>query len=278
MKLIENRTMDEERALFGMEDLVVRNCRFSGPADGESALKKCKGIVVEDSLFNLRYPLWHDDGVTLSNVEMTEDCRAAVWYSRNIDVRDSRLHGIKVFRECDNVSVSGSDIRSFEYGWKVNGFRMDSCPVYSEYAFLYSSDVELRNVTMTGKYYLQYVRGLVLDHCSIVTKDALWETEDVYVRDSVLEGEYLAWYSKNVTFENCLIKGTQPLCYCKNLKLVNCRVEEADYCFEESEVDADITSPVLSIRNPRSGTIVLPSAGEIIQDAPGSHALVRLRG
>lgn len=278
MTVIENLAMDEERALFGREGLLVRNCRFSGPQDGESALKKCRDIIVEDSLFALRYPLWHDDGVTLRNVEMTEDCRAAAWYSRNIRVERSRLKGIKVFRECGNVSVSDSYISSFEYGWKVRGLRMENCPLHSEYAFLSSSDVELSHVDMTGKYYLQYVKGLVLDHCSIVTKDALWETEDVYVRDSVLEGEYLAWYSKNVTFENCVIRGTQPLCYCKNLKLRNCRVEEADFSFEESDVEAEITSPVLSIRNPRSGFITLPGAREIIQDDPESRAVIELRG
>ena len=39
MNLIENMTMDGERALYGSSDITVRNCRFDGPADGESALK-----------------------------------------------------------------------------------------------------------------------------------------------------------------------------------------------------------------------------------------------
>ena len=277
MTVIEDQSLDEERALFAMSDLLVRNCRFSGPADGESALKKCKDITVEDTLFDLRYPLWHDDRVLLRNIEMTENCRAAIWYSRNISVENSRLNGIKVFRECSNINVSDSSIQSFEYGWKVDGFRMARCPVESQYAFLCSTDITLDRVTMTGKYYLQYVSNVTLDHCSIDTKDALWEAEDVYVRDSVLSGEYLAWYSKRLTLENCLITGTQPLCYCKDLRLIHCKVVEADYCFEESEIEADITSPVLSIRNPRSGTVTLPSAGNLIQDDPESKARIVLR-
>ena len=40
MNLIENMTMDEERALYGSSDITVRTCRFDGPADGESALKE----------------------------------------------------------------------------------------------------------------------------------------------------------------------------------------------------------------------------------------------
>jgi hypothetical protein len=92
----------------------------------------------------------------------------------------------------------------------------------------------------------------------------------VTVKDSVINGEYLAWYSENVTFINCTIRGTQPLCYCKGLKLINCRMEECDLAFERSDVEAEITTPVISIKNPLSGHISVPAAGEIIRDIPGA--------
>ena len=47
MKIIEKQSFDEERALYGSEDVIVRNCRFDGPADGESALKECSNIEAE---------------------------------------------------------------------------------------------------------------------------------------------------------------------------------------------------------------------------------------
>ena len=56
MTTIQNQTFDQERALYGSRDLLVRNCSFNGPADGESAFKECAGIQVEHSFFNLRYP------------------------------------------------------------------------------------------------------------------------------------------------------------------------------------------------------------------------------
>lgn len=56
MNTIVNRTFDEERALYGTENLSVVNCSFDGPADGESALKECRNIEVQNSYFNLRYP------------------------------------------------------------------------------------------------------------------------------------------------------------------------------------------------------------------------------
>ena len=36
----ENRQYDEERALYGINNAKIRNCKFDGPADGESALKE----------------------------------------------------------------------------------------------------------------------------------------------------------------------------------------------------------------------------------------------
>lgn len=60
--------------------------------------------------------------------------------------------------------------------------------------------------------------------------------------------------------------GTQPLCYCKNLKLINCEMMNTDLAFEKSQVEATVTTPVLSIQNPLSGRITVPSVGEIIRD------------
>lgn len=86
------------------------------------------------------------------------------------------------------------------------------------------------------------------------------------MRNSVVKGEYLAWYSENVTFERCTILGTQPLCYCKGLRLMDCTMEDTDLAFEKSEVEATILSPVVSIKNPYAGRICVPAVGEVIRD------------
>ncbi len=62
MKKYENQTFDAERALYALRSGLVSNCSFQGPADGESALKECENITVENCLFGLRYPLWHLNG------------------------------------------------------------------------------------------------------------------------------------------------------------------------------------------------------------------------
>ena len=41
---------------------------------------------------------------------MTELCRAALWYSNDIEIIDTKLHGIKALRECGKMKMKGCDI------------------------------------------------------------------------------------------------------------------------------------------------------------------------
>ena len=275
MDCVRKQTLDAERALYGTGPLLVKECRFDGPADGESPLKECRNITVEDCFFNLRYPFWHDRGLCIQNSELTPQCRAALWYSENIVIRYTRLHGIKALRECRNVRMQDCEIRSPEFGWSVNGLAMERCTAESEYFMLRAENLRFQKVEMKGKYSFQYIQNSVFDNCVFDTKDAFWHAKNVVVKNSVVKGEYLGWYSENVTFDHCRIIGTQPLCYCRNLVLIDCEMEQTDLAFEKSEVQATLTSPVLSVKNPASGCITAPSVGEIIRDDPASHGIVK---
>lgn len=272
MRLIENRSFDEERALYGESDIRAVNVRFDGPADGESAFKECGNIRAEKCYFNLRYPLWHCENTEVADSEMTELCRAAVWYSKGIKITGTKMLGIKALRECENVEISDCVIASPEFGWSVNGIKMRNTNAESEYFMMRSKRLDFKNVRLTGKYSFQYIEDSVFDNCVFDTKDAFWHAKNVIVRNSVVNGEYLAWYSDNVTFENCEISGTQPLCWCKGLNLVSCSMNGADLAFEKSDVHAEITSPMISVKNPYSGKITVPSIGEIIRTDPHSLA------
>ncbi len=268
MNVIQNMTFDEERALYGSNDVLVKDCSFDGPADGESAFKECADVQVEHSFFNLRYPFWHNHGLKIHDSEMTELCRAALWYSDHIEITDTKLHGIKALRECSQVKMHGCDIVSPEFGWSVQDIDMEDCDAESEYFMMRSKNLHFDNVRMKGKYSFQYIEDSVFENCVFDTKDAFWHAKNVIIRNSIVKGEYLAWYCEKVTFENCRIMGTQPLCYCKGLKLINCEMLDCDLAFERSEVQADITTSVLSIKNPLSGRIIVPAVGEIIRDIP----------
>ena len=274
MQIIENQTFDEERALYGSHEIELRNCRFDGPADGESALKESGKILVEDCFFNLRYPFWHDTDLTITGSELTPLCRAALWYSEHVKIENTKLHGIKALRECSDVVMSGCDIVSPEFGWSVRGINMTGCSAESEYFMLRSERLHFDNVRLKGKYSFQYITDSVFINCNFDTKDAFWHAKNVVIKDSIIKGEYLAWYCENVTFENCTIIGTQPLCYCKGLKLIDCRMENCDLSFEKSDVEANILSSVDSIKNPHSGRIIVPSLGELIMDDPEAKGMV----
>ena len=271
MTTIQNQTFDQERALYGGQDLLVQNCSFDGPADGESAFKECSGIQVERCFFNLRYPFWHDHGLTIRDCELTDKCRAALWYSDHVTIEDTKLHGIKALRECSDAVLKNCDIISPEFGWNSHRVTMEECTAQSEYFMMRGTDLHFRNVTFQGKYSFQYIENSVFGHCSFDTKDAFWHAKNVVVRDCVVKGEYLAWYCENVTFDHCTIIGTQPLCYCKGLTLIDCKMVDCDLAFERSEVQAAVTTPVVSIKNPLAGSrITVPAVGEIIRDSPGA--------
>ena len=270
--------LDEERALYGSDGALILNCRFDGPADGESALKESRNIEVRNSFFNLRYPFWHDTGLKISDCELTALCRAALWYSEDIEIDDTKLHGIKALRECRNVRIKASDIISPEFGWSTTGLEMRDCSAEGEYFMLRAGMLDFKRVNMKGKYSFQYISDSVLEDCSFDTKDAFWHARTVVIRNSVVKGEDLAWYCENVTFENCTIIGTQPLCYCKNLKLIGCRMIDADLAFEKSEVEAEILTEVESIKNPREGRITVKALGELIMDDPLAKGQVIVEG
>lgn len=266
MEIIENKTFDAERSLYGSDGVIVRNCTFSGPADGESAFKESQNIEISDCSFDLRYPFWHDKNVKAERIYLSELCRAAIWYTNDMYIKDSRLHGIKAARECKDISLIGCDIISPEFGWRTDGFKINDCKLESEYAFFGCKNMVIDALQMKGKYSFQYVENATIRNSVLDTKDAFWHSKNITVYDSVVKGEYLAWYSENLRLVRCKIIGTQPLCYCKGLILEDCETENCDLAFELSEVNATIKGDIISVYNPLSGKVYADSIGEIIRD------------
>ncbi len=278
MNTYENLTLDQERALYGIQNTSVVRCLFDGPADGESALKETKGLHIEDCDFHLRYPMWHMDDSVLVNCRMTETCRAALWYDKNLVIRSSVLGGIKAVRECDDTTITHSQMNSTEFGWYCRRLTVNHSELTSEYPFLNSSNMQFDHFTMTGKYSFQYCTDVVIRHSNLKTKDAFWHAKNVRVEDSVIQGEYLGWYSENLHLIRCKIIGTQPLCYCKNLILEDCEMQDADLCFERSSVQATVNGHIISVKNPLPGSRILAdSIGETILEEGFKNCTVATR-
>lgn len=257
---------DEERALYGVKQAEIVDSKFEGPADGESALKEAREILVKDTLFALRYPLWHVRNGVLENCTMTDTCRAALWYDEGIVVKDSSLFGIKALRECKNVVLDGVKIVSEEFAWRCHGLSVENCTLESVYPFFESKNLAIEKLKMKGKYSFQYVEGAYIYGSVLDTKDAFWHSKNVTVVDSVIRGEYLGWYSENLKLIRCRIIGTQPLCYCKGLILEDCETEGCDLAFERSEVNAKIVGHIDSVKNPLKGKIWAGEIGTLIME------------
>lgn len=267
MKQILNQTFDEERALYAIRDAAVENCRFIGPADGESAFKEAADIVVRECDFHLRYPFWHTARAQVTSIRMHETCRAPLWYAEDISIEKSVLHGPKALRECANISLRASDISSVEFGWFCRDITVEDSSLSGEYLFLHSKNLTLRNVSLKGKYSFQYCENIEIYDSVLDTKDAFWESKNVTVYNSTVSGEYLAWYAKGIRFVNCRIAGTQPLCYARGVALEDCTMEGCDLSFEYSEVACNVKGKIDSVKNPLAGSTVTADAiGEIILD------------
>ncbi len=78
---IENKEFSGERPLFGSKDVVLRGVTIH---TGESALKECADVEAYNCRFEGRYPFWHNDNFIIDGCTLTVDCRAPLWYSRNM--------------------------------------------------------------------------------------------------------------------------------------------------------------------------------------------------
>ena len=95
MKKIVNQNFPNERDLYNASNLTLENCSFKGEEDGESALKECKNVTLNNCVMDLRYPLWHAKKIVMQNCEQTVNCRASLWYVNNLIINNCLFNGIK---------------------------------------------------------------------------------------------------------------------------------------------------------------------------------------
>lgn len=263
---IENKTFDEERALYGSKFIHCVNCKFDGPQDGESAFKECNNIRLSNCELNLRYPIWHTSNCIMDDCRMPETCRASLWYDKNVTAKNCQMHGIKAFRECEGIQLEHCDVLSEEFMWNCKNIQIKNTTIQSVYPFMNCQNMEISQIHMTGKYCFQYSSNIVIRDSFVDTKDAFWHGTNITIYDSVVKGEYLAWYSKGLHLIRCKIEGTQPFCYADGLVLEDCEMKNTDLSFEFSNVHATIKGEIESVKNPKSGSIEADSIKTIIYD------------
>ena len=91
MNVITNKTFDEERALYGAQQLMVADCKFDGPSDGESAFKEGRGLTVRRCFFDTKDAFWHAKNIMVRNSVVKGEYLA--WYSENITFENCKIIG-----------------------------------------------------------------------------------------------------------------------------------------------------------------------------------------
>ncbi len=266
MKEIKDKEFEGERPLFAEHDLLLDHVSIG---TGESSLKRCNNIVAKNCVFNGKYPFWHSNTFYVEHCTFKEGARAALWYSKNCVMKDCTVEAPKMFRMMMDIDVADSIFTNAqETLWDCSDIRLRNVKMYNcDYLFMHSHNIDIDRYEHHGNYSFQYCTNSIIRNAVIHSKDAFWNTSNLTIIDSELHGEYLGWYSKDLTLINCHISGTQPLCYIDNLTMINCTLaEDSDLAFEESKLNAEIASEIVSVKNPRKGIIKAKRIGEIILD------------
>lgn len=266
MQQIRNTHFEGERPLFATHNLQLENVAIH---TGESALKECSNIEAVNCRFEGKYPFWHTDGFVVKNCFFTEGARAALWYSKDLQMMDTVVEAPKMFRDMEGIRLENVQLpNAQETLWHCRNVELKNVQIdKGDYLFMHGENIRVEALTLNGGYTFQYCSNVEVRNAIINSKDAFWNTENVTIYDSKLNGEYLGWHSKNLRLVNCHISGTQALCFAHDLVMENCTMDDsADLCFEHSTLQAQINSPVHSVKNPRSGVITAQSYGEIIID------------
>lgn len=264
--VISNTFFEGERPLFATDNLRLENVKFY---PGESAVKQCNNVEAYKCEFLGKYPFWHNDNVLIEDCLFTMYSRAAIWYTKNIRMINTRVEAPKMFREVDGLYLENVQIpNAGETIWNCRNIKLRNVEAHSgDYIFMNGKNIDIEDFYLQGNYSFQGTKDVVIRNARLDTKDAFWETENVTVYDSQISGEFLGWHSKNLRLVNCKISGTQPLCYATDLIMENCTMDETcDLAFEYSTLHAEINSNVLSIKNPKGGSIKAKNISEIIID------------
>ena len=267
METIVDREFGGERPLYNRHGLRLERVTIHA---GESSIKEGSDIEAYDCRFEGKYVFWCCERFLAAGCHFTEGARSSLWHSRGMELRDCRQEAPKMFRESADIRLRRVVMpHAQETFWSCEGIDIADVEAHeADYIFMNCSDVKVRNFKLFGNYAFQHARNVEIHDSDLQTKDSFWESENVTVYDSFINGEYLGWHSKNLRLVRCRIGGTQPLCYADGLVLEDCTFEpDADLALEYSDVQATIRGHVVSIKNPRTGSIQVDSCGELILDS-----------
>ena len=155
-----------ERPLYCKHDLYLENVKIHR---GESALKETSNITAVNCVFEGKYPFWCCENFVVKNCLFTGGARAALWYSRNLEMTDTYVDAPKMFREMDGIRLKNVQIPgAAETLWHCKNIELDNVSAdHADYIFMHCSDVKINNFRLDGNYSFQYCKNVEI-HDSIL--------------------------------------------------------------------------------------------------------------
>lgn len=261
----ENQYFEGERPLFGEHGASLRDVTFG---EGESPLKEGRDLDLDRVVFKWKYPLWYCRHVTAANVMFEEMSRSGIWYTDDVTVSDSTIQAPKQFRRCHGVRLKNVHFSDAEETlWTCSNVDIENVTVRGDYFGKDCIGVKVSHMDLIGNYVFDGGSDIEVSDSKLMSKDAFWNCENVTLRNCFIDGEYLAWNTRNLILENCVIESDQGLCYVEGLTMRNCTLIHTDLAFEYcSDIDAQVSSNVESIKNPINGVIRVEGVDELIMD------------
>lgn len=265
MKQINEEILTGERSLFKANNTSITHSIFK---NGESPLKEVQNVTVENSVFAWKYPLWYASDATVNGSLLQNDARAGIWYTNNITMQNTTIAAPKTFRRSNHIHLEHVDMpNAAETLWACNHVALHDVSANGNYFAMNTVNLQANNFRLVGDYSFDGCKNIEMRNAQLLSKDSFWNCENITVKNSTIAGEYIGWNSKNLTFENCTIESLQGFCYIDGLKLINCRLLNTNLAFEYcANIDIQVTTDIISIKNPINGVIRAASIGKVIFD------------
>jgi hypothetical protein len=264
-KILKNQTYYGKRILYGLKDAHLDGIVFG---QGESPLKESRNLQLTKTIFQWKYPLWYAENIAVDHAIFEDMSRSGIWYTKNIKISNSALQAPKLFRRASQIKLENVHFsNAAETMWSCQDIEISNSQINGDYFGKDSQNIKLDHVSLIGNYAFDGGKNIEVHNSTFMSKDNFWNCENVTIYDSILNGEYLAWNTKNLTLVNCLIESDQGLNYIDHLTMRNCRLFNTDLAFEYVEnMDVEVVSKIVSVKNPISGKLTAPAIGQLIMD------------
>lgn len=153
--------------------------------------------------------------------------------SHDLEIENVTIHaGESALKECSNIVASDCRFEGKYPFWHVDGFVIRNC-LFTEgarAALWYSRDLVMTGTRVEAPKMFREMDGIVLENVQIPdAQETLWHCRNVRLKDvQVDNADYLFMHSENIVIENYRQNGNYSFQYCRNVEIRNAVINSKD--------------------------------------------------